>query len=78
MGKYEDEERRLYLWVRVAGSTLLLVTLVVVAVTVILLPAFNEDYDIDVGSVIAIVGTLATSALALVEVHLRLRRNGDD
>lgn len=71
-----DEEHRLYVWVRVFGSIMLMVTLALSVIAILILPAINDDYFISEGVVIIILGTLATSALALVEVQLRLRRNG--
>ena len=75
--KQDDEEQRLYLWVRVIGASMLLVTLVLFVVAVLLLPLVREDYHTDTGTVVGLAGTLAASALALVEVQLRLRRNGN-
>lgn len=71
-----NEEQRLYLWVRVFGSVLFMLTLVVTILAVLLLPLLSPGYQVPEGIVIIILGTLATSALALVEVQLRLRRNG--
>jgi len=73
-----NDERLLYLWVRVFGAIILLVALVLAAAALIILPALNEDYRIGEGTAAVILGTLAASALALVEVQLRLwRRNGN-
>lgn len=72
-----DDEERLYLWVRVFGSVLLLVALVMLAFFVVV-----ANDDISEGLAVIVFGTIATSALALVDVQLRLRRKngkgGDD
>ncbi len=73
-----DDEKRLYLWVRVFGSVLLLVTLVIAALAVLVIPIFDEDYSLSEGTVLVIFGTLGGSALALVEVQWRLWRRGDE
>jgi uncharacterized membrane protein YqjE len=77
MSPEEDEDqKRLFQWVRIFGSIMFMVTLVLAVIAIVLLPVFVDDYSLDVGTVVAVLGTLATSALALVGVELRLRRNG--
>jgi O-antigen/teichoic acid export membrane protein len=76
--KFDDEQRRLYLWVRVVGAFMLMISLVLAVFAIILLPLLHHDYEISDGAVIAILGTLAASALALVDVQLRLWRGGKD
>lgn len=66
-----NEEERLYLWVRIFGAVLLLLALVALAIFVVV-----ANDDMPEGLAVIVLGTLATSALALVDVQLRLRRNG--
>jgi hypothetical protein len=76
--KYTAEERRLYLWARLVGAIVLMIALVLAVFAILLLPLFHDDYEISDGAVVAILGTLAASSLALVDVQLRLRGgNGD-
>ena len=75
MGSMEDE-RRLRLWVRLIGFGVLVTTIAVATLIVFIVPIFNEDYRVESGTVIGLIGTLSASALALVEVTVRLRRNG--
>jgi hypothetical protein len=76
MSSWDDDEKRLYLWVRVIGFGVLLATVVLTVLAVVVLPALIPAYEVDSATVIAIVGTLTASALALVEVTVRIRRNG--
>ena len=70
-----DEEQRLYLWVRVIGFGVLITTIALATLAVVIVPVFNPNYHVDSAAIIAIIGTLSASALALVEVTVRLRRN---
>lgn len=71
-----DDEQRLYLWVRVVGSIVLLVTVVLIGLVVVIAPLLDEDYRVDATVIVGITGILTASALALVEVTVRLKRNG--
>jgi uncharacterized membrane protein YqjE len=70
-----DDEERLYLWVRVIGFAVLITTVALATMAVVIVPIFNPDYHLDSATIIAIIGTLSASALALVEVTVRIRRN---
>ena len=70
-----SDEERLYLWVRVIGFAVLLTTITLATLAVVIVPIFNPTYRVDSAAIIAIIGTLSASALALVEVTVRLRRN---
>lgn len=72
-----DEEKRLYLWVRVFGSLLLMVTLVLTVLAMVVLPIIDKEYHLSEGTAFVILGTLAGSALALVEVQWRLWRRDE-
>jgi uncharacterized membrane protein YqjE len=73
-----NDEERLYLWVRVIGFAVLLTTITLATLAVVIVPIFNPAYHVDSATIIAIIGTLSASALALVEVTVRLRRNGKE
>jgi uncharacterized membrane protein YqjE len=70
-----NDEERLYLWVRVIGFAVLLTTITLATLAVVIVPIFRPAYHVDSATIIAIIGTLSASALALVEVTVRLRRN---
>ena len=70
-----NDEERLYLWVRVIGFAVLITTVALATLAVVIVPVFQPDYRVDSAAIIAIIGTLSASALALVEVTVRLRRN---
>lgn len=70
-----SDEERLYLWVRVIGFAVLITTIALATLAVVIVPVFKTDYRVDSATIIAIIGTLSASALALVEVTSRLRRN---
>ncbi|RLB44774.1 MAG: hypothetical protein DRH30_00530 [Deltaproteobacteria bacterium] len=70
-----NDEERLYLWVRVIGFAVLITTVALAALALVIVPIFDHDYRVDSAAIIAIVGTLSASALALVEVTVRLKRN---
>lgn len=77
-----DDEReawadeRLYAWVRAIGSILLIVTAVLIVLAVAVFPVFVPDYELSETTVAIIIAGLLTSALALVNVQVVLRRNG--
>lgn len=73
---WHDDDERLLLWLRAFGFVLFSVTMVLAVLAVVLLPLLQQGYHVSEGAVIAILGTLATSALALVNVQVILRRNG--
>jgi len=71
-------EQRLYAWVRVFGAVMLLITVVLTVLAVIIFPVFVEGYAISEGTIVVILASLSTSALALVNVQVILhRRNGN-
>ena len=70
-----SDEERLYLWVRVIGFAVLLTTITLATLAVVIAPLLNPTYHVDSAAIIAIIGTLSASALALVEVTVRLKRN---
>lgn len=76
MNKHDEE--RLYLWVRVFGAIVLLITIAIATLALVLLPLVNPDYKPEAGALVVIIGTLGTAALALVGVELRLRRNDSE
>lgn len=72
------DDERLYAWVRVFGAVLLLITIVVFVLAVLILPLAVEDYRVSEGTIIVIMGSLLTSALALVNVRVVLRNGAGD
>ena len=70
------DEQRLYAWVRVFGAIMFTVTIVLTVLAILILPVIVPGYDISEGTVVVILASLSTSALALVNVQVVLRRNG--
>lgn len=78
MAADDDEDvQRLYSWVRIFGAVTLIVTVALTVLGVIILPVFVPDYEVSEGMVFLIIASLSTSALALVNVQVVLRRNGN-